>query len=190
MLHSNHVRTHTKNHTGLKCLRIRAEWLLLIILGPGELSRSDASPACSPSNICVANGHIKSEHISSVDSFSTKCISSQQVLPPATYISGDNKGATFCSELNTEDDDAHLNSSNAAPALSCLGAKVETQGNEKSASWSSSDMHQDENKLVHKRSDRNLVLPEEPHLAPKSEKMVIRIASNPIKSTREHGYER
>ncbi|GJU21615.1 hypothetical protein Tco_1154957 [Tanacetum coccineum] len=44
------------------------------------------------------------------------------------------------------------------------GAKVETQGNEKS----SSDMHQDENKLVHKRSDKNLVLPEEPHLAPKS----------------------
>ncbi|GKC76926.1 hypothetical protein Tco_1127700 [Tanacetum coccineum] len=127
-----------------------------------ELSRSDASPACSPSNICVANGHIKSEHISSVDSFSTKCISSQQVLPPATHISGDNKGATFGSELNTRDDDAHLNSSNAAPAskvkpvgligdastvLSFVdatnggkeGAKVETQGNEESASWSSSD---------------------------------------------------
>ncbi|GJZ57452.1 hypothetical protein Tco_0612946, partial [Tanacetum coccineum] len=62
------------------------------------------------------NGHIKSEHISSVDSFSTKCISLQQVLPPATHIFGDNKGAIFGSELNTGDDDAHLNSSNAAPA--------------------------------------------------------------------------
>ncbi|GJQ92455.1 bromo adjacent homology domain, transcription factor IIS [Tanacetum coccineum] len=199
---------------------------LLASVAAGELSRSDASPACSPSNISVANGHIKSEHISSVDSLSTKGVSSQQVLPLATHISGDSKDTAFGSELKTGDDDAQLNSSNAAPAseikpagligdasavlsfvdatngrkegdgavqcahdkpmnnvvppdVAATGAKVETQVNEESASWSSSDMHQDEKKLVRKRSDsRNLVLPEEPHLAPKSEEAEQRERQN------------
>ncbi|PWA73893.1 bromo adjacent homology (BAH) domain, Transcription factor IIS [Artemisia annua] len=198
---------------------------LLASVAAGELSRSDASPACSPSNISVANGHIKPEHISSVDSLSTKGISSQQVLPLATHISGDSKDAAFGSELKTGDDDAQLNSSNATPAsevkpagliedasavmsfvdatngrkegdgavqcaddkpmnnvvppdVAATGAKVETQINEESASWSSSDMHQDEKKLVHKRSDsRNLVVLE-PHLAPKSEEAEQRVRQN------------
>ncbi|GJZ30597.1 hypothetical protein Tco_0575644 [Tanacetum coccineum] len=55
---------------------------LLASVAAGELSRSDASPPYYPSNISVANGHIKFGHISFVDAFSTKGISSQQVLPP------------------------------------------------------------------------------------------------------------
>ncbi|GJS72312.1 bromo adjacent homology domain, transcription factor IIS, partial [Tanacetum coccineum] len=157
---------------------------LLASVAAGELSTSDASPALSPGNISVANGHI---------------------------ISGDSKDVSFGREVKTGDDNTHSNTPNSvkAPEVKPAGsiddasgilssvdakrgckeedkyaddkttkknvilpgaagtiAKAETHINEESASWSSSDMHKDEKKLVHRRSSsRHIVSPDEPHLA-------------------------
>ncbi|GJX56644.1 hypothetical protein Tco_0286541 [Tanacetum coccineum] len=117
-----------------------------LMLSAGELPRSDASPPYSPSNISVANGHIKSRHISFVDAFSTKGISSQQVKPVG--LIGDASGVlSFVDAIigRKEGDgvvqcahDKPLNNV-VPPDVAATGAKVEPQANEESASWSSSD---------------------------------------------------
>ncbi|GKE39707.1 hypothetical protein Tco_1463112 [Tanacetum coccineum] len=119
---------------------------LLASVAAGELSRSDASPPYSPGNISVANGHIKSGHISFVNAFSTKGISSQQVKPvgfigeasdvlsfvDATIGRKEGDGVFQCAH------DKPLNNG-VQPDVATTGAKVEPQANEESASWSSFD---------------------------------------------------
>ncbi|XP_071701660.1 uncharacterized protein [Rutidosis leptorrhynchoides] len=140
---------------------------LLASVAAGEMSRSDED------DVSVANGQ-------SVDSLSTKGESQQPVSRVGTRVSGDSS----C-ELKTDEDNTLSNLPTAdndnVMALevepSCLmedtsccketknivvqsdadgiRAKVETHNNDDSASWSSSDMRQDEKRLVLKRSSSN-----------------------------------
>ncbi|KAI7742508.1 hypothetical protein M8C21_019428 [Ambrosia artemisiifolia] len=153
---------------------------LLASVAAGEMTRSDASPACSPASnspileesssvnvaksrqmandgghgeddISVANGHAMVEQVGSVG--------------------GDNN--TQLANMDHEDDkcldEKPLKNTVGAPDASATSVKPETQINEESASWSSSDMHEDEKKLVHKRSTDQPVATTCDNLAPKSE---------------------
>ncbi|KAI3665930.1 hypothetical protein L6452_44565 [Arctium lappa] len=76
----------------------------------------------------------------------------------------------------TEDKAAKNN--DVLPDAAATSAKIETQINEESASWSSSDMHVDDKKLVHKQSScSNLVLTEEPHGRLKGENSTVATTS-------------
>ncbi|XP_071692713.1 uncharacterized protein [Rutidosis leptorrhynchoides] len=141
---------------------------ILASVAAGETSKSDVSPVCSPvsnsplpedscsvnvttlrriaqdeDNISVANGQ-------SVDSLSTKGGSQQPVLLVGTHISGDSKDASFGCEvkINEENTQADL----PIHIKPSINSNVEIPNNDDSASWSSSDMHEDDKKTVHKRS--------------------------------------
>ncbi|PWA77137.1 bromo adjacent homology (BAH) domain, Transcription factor IIS [Artemisia annua] len=157
---------------------------LLASVAAGEMSTSDASPALSPGNISVANGHIISgdskdvsfgcetktgednKHSNPPSSVKAPEVKPAGSMDDASGISSKVDAKRGCKEEDKSADDKPTKNNVILPDSAGTIAKAETHNNEESASWSSSDMHKDEKKLVHRRSSsRPIVSPDEPHLA-------------------------
>ncbi|KAI7757085.1 hypothetical protein M8C21_028485 [Ambrosia artemisiifolia] len=134
---------------------------LLASVAAGEMSRSDLSPACSPdcsshvpegnsegNNINVANGDVLVKQIGSVGG-DTNNTGSVNMMEDATNMKPNSRSAL---EEDKCRDDKPIRNSVGPLDAAAASVKLETsQINEEAASLSSSDMHEDDKKLVHKR---------------------------------------
>ncbi|KAD3641067.1 hypothetical protein E3N88_30290 [Mikania micrantha] len=140
---------------------------LLASVAAGEMSRSDVSPACSPDgdhsedNISVANGHASVEHLGSVCGDSNNNMNNMGLMnmtpeaKPADLMEDDTNikpnSRSPIEEDKCPDDKTIRNTVGLLDTAATTVKPETTQINEEAASCSSSDMHEDEKKYVHKR---------------------------------------
>ncbi|KAL8229128.1 hypothetical protein R6Q57_014028 [Mikania cordata] len=111
----------------------------------------------SEDNISVANGHVKVEQIGSVGGdFNAQMVNMDIKVKPVLIedasVDATNMKPNSLSSLQEDKClDKSIENTVALPQSAATSVKPETQINENSASWSSSDMHEDENKLAHQR---------------------------------------
>ncbi|KAK9052425.1 hypothetical protein SSX86_029054 [Deinandra increscens subsp. villosa] len=152
---------------------------------PKDLSSSNAAKlrqtahdgGHSEDNICVANGHVLVEQIGSVGGDNnTGSVNMRPNLKPAGLMEDATdvkpNSRSPLEEAKCPDDKPIRNSLGPLDAAATSVKPETTQINEEAASWSSSDMHEDEKKLVHKRlTDQPVATTScgDVDLAPKSE---------------------
>ncbi|KAI3824018.1 hypothetical protein L1987_05465 [Smallanthus sonchifolius] len=148
-------------------------------------------------DISVANGHIMTEQIDSVGGDNnTQLGNMAPEVKPAGLIEDSSVEATNMKPNNVspshEDkclDDIPIKNTVGPPDAAVTSVKPETQINEESASWSSSDMHEDDKKLVHKRLTDQPVATTcgDVDLAPKSEETDDKKAEHSARQNMDSG---